>query len=82
MGNKSFRKSYGANLEENKCDQRGFTRYGPARDDETHSGENPRWLMAYGALGQSSAVKPTLPMGVVTSYVIVIGEKGLLTVRL
>ncbi|GFR62820.1 hypothetical protein ElyMa_005467000 [Elysia marginata] len=53
-----------------------FMRYGLAQEkDEAHSGRNPRWLT--GPVSQSSAVKSTLPMGYITSYVIVGGPKVL-----
>ncbi|GFS14169.1 hypothetical protein ElyMa_004901000 [Elysia marginata] len=51
-------------------------RYGPAQEDETNGGESPGWqpknrhnkrLMS--PVIQSSAVKPTLPMVITTSYV-------------
>ncbi|GFS09721.1 hypothetical protein ElyMa_003044000 [Elysia marginata] len=53
-------------------------RYWPFQGDEAHRGENPGWPSKNrhiggltGPVGQSSIVKRTLPMGVVTSYVIV-----------
>ncbi|GFR88527.1 hypothetical protein ElyMa_002519900 [Elysia marginata] len=50
-----------------------FMRYEPAQEGEVHSGGIPRWLMGWrGPVSQSSAVKTTLPMGVITSYVIVV----------
>ncbi|GFS17362.1 hypothetical protein ElyMa_004979800 [Elysia marginata] len=54
-------------------------RHEPAWEDKVHRGENPRWQSkkSYtdgltGAVSQLSDVKPTLNMGAVTSYVIVV----------
>ncbi|GFS02679.1 hypothetical protein ElyMa_002871000 [Elysia marginata] len=52
-------------------------RYGPAKaqEDETHSGGIPRWLMGLrGASANRLLLKSTLPMGGITSYVIVVGS--------
>ncbi|GFR81236.1 hypothetical protein ElyMa_002335900 [Elysia marginata] len=55
-----------------------FMRYRPTQEDEAHSrGKSKK---AYGLtlpVSQSSAVKPTLPMSIITSYVIVVGAQGL-----
>ncbi|GFR65307.1 hypothetical protein ElyMa_000200400 [Elysia marginata] len=53
-------------------------RYGrPAQGDEIQDGDGLNRPVS-----QSSAVKPTLPMSVITSYVIVVGTQGLYCVLL
>ncbi|GFS06091.1 hypothetical protein ElyMa_004698400 [Elysia marginata] len=52
-----------------------FMCYEPAQKDVARNcGGNPRWLV--GKQGPS-VVKLTFPMGVITSYVIVVGAQGL-----
>ncbi|GFR97113.1 hypothetical protein ElyMa_004469000 [Elysia marginata] len=47
-------------------------------EDEAQSGGNPRWLTGYqNPSANRLLLKPTLPMGVTTSYVIVVGAQGL-----
>ncbi|GFR60542.1 hypothetical protein ElyMa_003534100 [Elysia marginata] len=53
-------------------------RYEAVQEDEAHSrGKSKMCDGLTGSVSQSSAVNPTLPVDVITSYAIVVGAQGL-----
>ncbi|GFR59273.1 hypothetical protein ElyMa_003500800 [Elysia marginata] len=77
---RSFMVLYSCSVRVVGSDQTEYRFYAPQVRPGGRSPWRRKFKMADGLAGpvtQSSAVKPALPMGIITSYVIVVGAQGL-----